>query len=353
MRRTIRNWVRPAAAFACAVGLAWTWLAGCGSLNGDSAYLLGSQIFRNGPFTGEPTTGGGGGGGSGAFGPGGSSAPLDPCDETLARKFVRISMRNLDPDDYIHYFVVFVAFVNSDQYPEGAVCTDDIELYTSFGYRLIPDGGTPLTFGSFCIQGPALYYFHRDGRFRGAGTGDDALSSAIGPAQGTGTPTYDNFFTSAGERVPVPNVILFHNPGGSSGGSLRVSRGDPQPCEGGTVIGSFDECTQDSFYYVAEDDIPAGSNQLGQGSNRRVPEEIQGTGCECFTTALLSQGEQSLLPPTIAVRNRACNQFARGGRIDYVFLRDDRNPPVPQLVWRVTDSSGSVIQDFDSRVDVP
>lgn len=354
MPMNCRYWVRPVLCAAASMGLAAGFLTGCGGLS-DAAGLLGSSIIRqNQAGTGGTTDGGTVGGDGGFFGGGtGGTGPTNPCDETLSRKFVRISMRNLNPDDFVHYFVGFVAFVNSETYPEGAVCPDDADLYTSFGYQAIAEN-QQVAFGTYCIEGPALLYFHRNGQFRNAGTGAGApLASAIGPAQGEGTAFFDNFFTSAGAQVPVPNLILWHNPGGASGGSLRVSRGDPQPCAGGEFIGTFNECEQDAFYYVDDNDLPSGSATLGIGSSRRVPSEIQGTGCECPSIITLTQGEQSLIPPTIAIRNRQCNTFARGGRIEYVFIRDDQTPPVPQLLWRVSDATGSVIQDFDSRVDVP
>jgi hypothetical protein len=345
---SFRACARVGLSLSIASGLAWA--IGC---VGGSAFLLGSPL-RDGPF-GSGTDGGtgtGGGGGTGVLGGGAGGVPLDPCDETLNRKFIRISMRNHNPDDFIHYFVGFIAFVNGDTYPNGAVCADDIELYTSFGYQQVPEGQL-IAFGSYCIQGPALLYFHKNGQFRNAGSGNASLASAIAPAQGSGTPTFDNFFTSSGAQVPVPNVILFHNPGGSAGAPLRVSRGDPAPCAGGFVINPAGDCAEDSFYYVDDQDLPSGSAALGSGSSRRVPSEIQGSGCQCPTAIQVSQAEQALIPPTTAIRNRSCNGFARGGRIEYAFIRDDRNPPVPQLLWKVSDSSGSVIQDFDPSVDLP
>lgn len=343
-------WYRTGLAAGAALALAGL---GCSGGAGTVFGLLGAPVFPAsdvGP--GTDTGGTGGGGGSGFFG-GGAGAVTDPCDESLSRKFVRISMRNLSEDSHIHYFFVAVAFIQSETYPNGAVCPDDLSLYTSFGYREIPEGAG-LPFGNYCIAGPALVYYHLDGQFRsGGGAGTSSLGSAIAPARGSGSPTYDNFFTSAGAQVPVPNVILFHNPGGASGAALKVSRSDPAPCTPGTVLITTGDCDQDSFYYVDDQDFFSGSAALGPGSGRRVPSEIQGTGCECAVVTQISQGEQSLLPPTASSSNRPCNSFARGGRIDYVFLRDDVNPPIPQLVWRVTDASGTVIHDFDSRVDVP
>ena len=349
MAIAFRSWARAGLCLAIAGGLVWTF--GCSG----AAALFGSPI-RFGPFGGggdDDDGGGGGGGGGGVIGGGAGGVPLDPCDETLNRKFIRISMRNHSPDDHVHYFVAFIAFVNGDVYPGGGVCEEDIELYTSFGYQSVPEG-QQLAFGSYCIDGPALVYYHRNGQFRTAGTGVTSLASSIAPAQGTGTPTFDNFFTSSGAQVPVPNIILWHNPGGAAGAPLRVSRGDPTPCsDGDTVVLPHPECEQDAFYYVDDQDRPAGSAALGTGSARRVPSEIQGTGCECPSAIVISQAEQALIPPTTPVRNRSCNGFARGGRIEYAFIRDDRDPPIPQLVWKVSDSGGSVIQDFDSRVDLP
>jgi hypothetical protein len=43
----------------------------------------------------------------------------------------------------------------------------------------------------------------------------------------------------------------------------------------------------------------------------------------------------------------------RGGRIDYVFVRDDVDPPYPQLLWRVTDGNGSVAHNYDPDSSVP
>lgn len=345
------QWFRTAVAAASALTLAGF---GCSGGAGSVFGLLTAPVFPNSDTGGGTTTGGGAGsgGGSGFFG-GGAGAVTDPCQETVSRKFVRISMRNLSEDSFVHYFFVAVAFIRSDTYPQGAVCPDDVAIYTSFGYQEIPDGAA-LPFGNFCIAGPALVYFHLDGQFRtGGGTGTSSLGSAIAPAQGAGAPTFDNFFTSAGVQVPVPNVILFHNPGGASGSALKVSRSDPSPCAAGTVIISTSDCEQDAFYYVDELDLYSGSAALGPGSGRRVPAEIQGTGCSCAVVTQISQGEQALLSPTASATNRPCNSFARGGRIDYVFLRDDQNPPIPQLVWRVTDASGTVLHDFDSRVTVP
>ena len=123
---------------------------------------------------------------------------VDPCTETQARKFVTISMRNMT-DDYIHYFFVAIAFVDVDQtdadapapffdntaFLDGAVCEDDVALYTQFGYSEI--GADEYTsFGDYCVGGPALIYFHRNGQFRrSAGSDNTGLGSAIAPAQGS------------------------------------------------------------------------------------------------------------------------------------------------------------------------
>ena len=337
-----RNFIRPVLCLAGSIGLASTISMGCGGF-GDAAGLLGA------PLIGRNQAGGGGGGGGGGGDPGnpftggGGAGLLDPCQESLSRKYVRITMRNSNPDDFIHYFVAFVAFdYDAVANPEGAVCPADAALYTEFGYQRIADGSA-VDFGKYRIPGPAYFYYHENGRFRSATGGSAVTASAIPPAQGTSTPTFDTFFGSGGARVPVPNVILFHNPGGAAGGPLRISRNIQESCD------------QDAFYYVDESDRLAGNTSTGPGSARRIAREIQGTGCECPGVGVFldAEGAQSLIAPGTPIRNRNCNQFARGGRIEYVFLRQDSDPPVPQLVWRVSDSTGAVIQDFDSRVTVP
>jgi len=105
-------------------------------------------------------------GSSGTTGPGSSGVSTggtldtsggtstDPCSEPQGRKFVRISMRNL-AEDYVHYFLILIAYENSDTYPDGAVCEDDIALYQRNGSILVPAGrATPL--GRPCIRGPEL-----------------------------------------------------------------------------------------------------------------------------------------------------------------------------------------------------
>ncbi len=331
-------------------------LPAAGCISGGSLALLGHPLFSR--FTGPTSTGTGvTTPGSGFFG-GGGRTNLDPCSESNARKFVRISMRNLDQDDYIHYFFVAIAYVNGDVHPDGAVCPDDVALYTAFGYEEIADGDLQ-AFGNYCIEGPALVYFHDGGRFRsGGGVTGAALASAIAPAQGS-NPTYDAFFSAAGASLPVPNIIIFHNPGTGEGQPLKVSINEPDPC---LVIGNISSrttpnCQQDAFYYVDESDRMAGSISLGSGAGIRVPNEIQGTGCQCSAFASFNgedfQAAQVLAPSGTSASEARCNEFLRGGSIEYVFIRDDRNPPIPQLLTRVTDQSGSEAHTFDSRANVP
>ncbi len=338
---------------ARAVGLGLAALVlgvGCGG--GDAFRYFGGLPFpyvgsgggTSGPGSSGTTPGSGLGGDTGGF--------TDPCEEPQSRKFVRISMRNQSPD-YIHYFLALIALVNSDTYPTGTVCPDDISLYTSFGYQSIPAGGST-EFGNYCIEGPALIYFHRGGQFRTAGgSGTGNLASAIAPAQGS-TPSYDAFFTSAGATVPIPTFILLHNPGQTAAGqALLVSQHIPSPCTQDLVSGGDPVCAQDSFYYVDETDRITGSSALGVGSGRRTPGEIQGTACECGAIAETgAQAFQVLAPSGRSAPDAACNEFMRGGRIEYVFVRDDTDPPYPQLVWQVSDSTGTRVHSFDPRANI-
>ncbi len=324
-------------ALAAACGLA---AVGCGA----PSTLISSTLF---PFVNIGTTGAGStvtsssGGGFGSD----SSVALDPCDETLSRKQITITMRNDAPDDYIHYFLILVAFENGETYPNGAVCPDDSDFYTDFGYTRIAEGSFQ-EIGNICVIGPAYVYFHEQGRFQEAG---GALASGIEPAAGSSS-SFDAFFSSAGADVPVPDRIYFHNPGTGDGAALKVSQNSLNPCGAVVTLSGDSDCEQDSFYYVDQADLPVGSNPVGTNSNRRVPSEIQGTGCECLA---FQEPWHQLGPPGTIASNAACNEFIRGGSITYVFIRQDATPPYPQLLWQVRDDSGSIVQDFDDRADIP
>jgi hypothetical protein len=328
------------------IGLLGGLAGGCGG-SGNAFEFFGSPFPYTGQ-TGQTTSGPGSTGRTTGASMGTTGGGFtDPCTEPQNRKFIRISMRNYS-QDYIHYFLVLIAFVNGDEYPTGAVCADDVGLYTSFGYTLVPSG-QQVPFGNYCIRGPALYYFHRGGQFRTvSGPSGGNLGSAIAPAQGT-TPTYDSFFTSAGAMVPIPDQILFHNPGTTTEGqALKISQSIISPCAA-LVVTADPNCAQDAFYYVDDTDRLAGSTALGSGSGRRVPSDIQGTACECRG---IQEPYQSLAPSGESGLNARCDEFFRGGRIDYAFVRDDTDPPYPQLLWRVTDSQGARAHDYDPRANI-
>ncbi len=149
--------------------------------------------------------------------------------------------------------------------------------------------------------------------------------------------------------VPVPDEIYFHNPGTGEGDALQISQNATAPCADLIVLGDA-ECDQDAFYYVDENDLLTGSVELGVGSARRIPSEIQDTGCEC---AGFQDPFQVLAPSGTGALDADCNEFLRGGLIEYVFVREDTNPPFPQLLWRVTDQSGAEVHDFDPRGPLP
>lgn len=321
---------RSACCAPLALGFAALWTAGCGG--GGISTLLGIPI---GVPVGSDAVGGGDSfGGTGGFFGGGAGA-VDPCEEAASRKFISLSLRNNNPDDFIHYFLILVAFIDNGDGQNGAVCADDVQLYTQFGYELIAEGATR-SIGAYCVVGPALVYFHRGGQFQGPG---GVLASAIPPAQGS-SPTFDAFFGPSGASVPVPNVILFHNPGTGQGANLLLS---PQPGDvcTQTLVTAVNDCQQDAFYYVDEFDRLAGSQALGMGSGRRVPAEIQGSGCfsGSFAGATFRgenfQGGMVLAPPGVTAGNAALNQFVRSSAIEYIFIRRDETPTIPQLLVNV------------------
>lgn len=321
-------------------------LSGCG---GDSFGILslGNPFPRGGAVGGGDPGANDGFGAGGVVDDGGAGFFTDPCAEPTNRKFVTVSMRNDNQLDFVHFFVVFIARVNDPTgaagFVDGAVCPDDIALYQSGGYTTFIANGAQQTFGNYCIDGPALLFFFESGAFRDT-TG--ALASGIEPASGA-LPSFNPFFSASGATIPVPNEILFHNPGTGSGAALQVSTVLANPCDT-TLIGGTPNCSQDAFYYVSTDDIPAGSPILGLGSSRRVPNEIQGTQCQLGNQ---TAAFQVLAPAALSASDAAVNitNFFRGGRIEYIFIREDVDPPIPQLLWDVTDGTGAPAQMADPR----
>lgn len=334
MRRSLNSrLLAGAGAFSLFVGL-----YGCSG--GSDTLLIGRSLFSDFVGTGS---GGGSGGGGGGGGVGGVTdctprGDIDPCSEPTGRKFVTISMQNLDTDDFVHYFFIAVAFQRDDTadptvdplHAFGGVCPTDSALYTQNGYTFFDStSGDAATIGGYSFPTPVYIYFHLGGDFENAG---GSLASAIAPAN-SGQPTFDATFTSNGFDIPVPDLILFHNPGTGDGAALRVSTLTGIPCQ------------RDAFYYVDDQDRRVGSNAIGTGSSRRVPNEIQGTGCR--VNGSNADPFQRLAPSCTDTNTRLLDEFARGGRIEYAFRRVDESPPIPQLVWRVTDDQGGQWQDFD------
>ncbi|MFN0137239.1 MAG: hypothetical protein ACKVS9_14110 [Phycisphaerae bacterium] len=334
-----------AAAALCTLGAAYVASVGCGSSQ-DPSFAFVSPFFLGSGFT--PPGGGTGGDDDGdGFFDDDEGGVVDACGEQTERKFVRVIMRNTATNEHIHYFAAFIAFEQGEVYPAGAVCPDDRSLYTDFGYVFI-EADDSRNFGNYCIVGPAYLYFHRDGQFRSSTT----FASGIAPAQGSAS-TFDAFFTASGAPVPAPNLILFHNPGSGAGRALKVATANSDPCD--SVLFTADpDCDQDAFYYVDANDRPAGSTTLGRGSAVRTPSDIQGSGCTCTGSGNpVTDAAHQLAPGTQAASDVDCNEFLRGGAVEYVFLRDDSEPPFPQLVWRVTDAGGTIAQSFDERARIP
>ena len=180
MSRSMQRWGKPVFCLVSAVVLAASWSVGCGGVGPGEFIGSPFRTLSDGGTTGTGADGAGGTGGA-AFG-GDTRAATDACDEPQNRKFVRISMRNLS-GDHVHYFLVLVAFIQGETFPEGAaVCPDDVALYTSFGYLEIGDGELR-EFGNFCIAGPALLYFHESGQFQTARRDATGLGHRARPGQ--------------------------------------------------------------------------------------------------------------------------------------------------------------------------
>ena len=319
---------------------------GCGGGGGGAFQYLGTPFNTTRPSSTGTQAPGVSSRTTGGSLAGGGRTSVDPCLEPRERKFLRISMRNMS-SSYVQYFLVLVARVQSTTWPDGGVCPEDVPTYQSAGYSLVPEGGVR-EFGNYCLQGPLLIYFHKSGQFRDSG----GLAAAIAPAQGT-SPTYDRFFGAAGQQMPVPEAILFHNPGTTvESQALKFSRSLRSPCSNTSGEVADPVCAQDSWYYVDETGQRDGSRpsqQSRSGSYVRFPSEIQGTGCEC---GLGNDAAANLAPSGTTAAEAECTEFFRNGRIDFVFIRDDTEPPYPQLLWRVTDANGTRAHDFDARANI-
>ena len=119
-----KRWARLGLMAACAASLAVIGLTAIGGCTAGAASVLYSPLFTT--FIGSDNTVADTTGDSSFFNSG-SRVNVDPCSsQTPASSYA--SMRNLASGDYVHYFLVLVAFVNGDTYPTGAVCPDDVDL---------------------------------------------------------------------------------------------------------------------------------------------------------------------------------------------------------------------------------
>ncbi len=285
---------------------------------------------------------------------------------------IRLTLENQDPNRYIHYHLHLIAF--REDIPVG-----DESRYEAFGYEWFPAG---VQFGcyNFSHARGLYYYYHEEGRFRANldNTNDSTnpVLSGIEPASPSSN-SLDRFF--ADRVVPVPSLILFHDPGSSVPSQFnRLNRSNGISALVTSVLACAPTCfacSQPSWYYVTAADLPAGQIPGScAGASRtditrflrffRVPAETQDNVCgECagLTTPFPAQDTSAahwlqstavnaaVYPnPAQTPSNSDCFEYFIGAQVRYVFTNaGDILPttatPGPSLKWEVTTTSGDVI----------
>ncbi len=275
-----------------------------------------------------------------------------------------LTLRNKLTDRYIHYHLILIAFVED-------ITPGDEARYLNFGYHHYPSG---TTIGCYTFTQNLYLYYHNNGKFRSdVSNPTSTMLSGIAPASSSSTPRVDSFFGN--REVPLPSVILFHDPGTTVPSPFNTGRGSSTINPGLHTISSCvscDRCAQAGWYYVQSNDTPIGiasactigRDITAKGRYYRVPGEIQGTVCYDCTS------EAGTLP--IAILNTAhwlhnsaagtgtgplgpglptdvrCHEFYADSVIVYTFgnAADAVQPggtATPSLVWDVRSRNGDVI----------
>lgn len=284
---------------------------------------------------------------------------------TATGREILLTLQNADPNRYIHYHLHLITFAKD-------IVTGDESRYTSFGYVRYPTG---VSFGCYNFAGRDLYYYyHRNGRFRTNITNSSStLLSGISPAISSASPRKDVYFMS--RVVPLPSMILFHDPKTTVPAAFNVDRGattiNPALSTPSTCAGCA-SCAQASWYYVTAFDQPSGVNRPcslgrndsnGPGRYFRVPAETQQTACwDCVVTLPLlgtdaahwlhnSAINEAIFPrPAGDVSTVLCNEFYLGSVVTYTFTNagdlvasGSGLTAQPSLQWSVQTRSGTAI----------
>jgi hypothetical protein len=292
-----------------------------------------------------------------------ATATLTVTVDPTPRKLV-LTLQNRVTTSYIHYNLILIAF--REDVPVGQEGP-----YLSFGYVHYPVG---TSIGCYSFARDLFLYYHQNGRFSTdiTNTGSPLLS-AIAPAPSTSTPRADSFFNS--REIPVPSVILFHDPVSNVPMPFNAGRNATTinpTLSSITGCGTCTSCAQAGWYYVLSGDIPfglnpacsIGRNAAASGRYYRVPAEYQNTCCfDCISSS-------GLVPITDLVTAHwlhntgvssggplgpgnpgdvRCYEYYLNGVVTYAFttLGNTSGPSFPpSLVWEVKTRQGIIIHPF-------
>jgi len=288
---------------------------------------------------------------------------------------IYLTLQNAVTDRYIHYHLHLIAFRED-------VAPGDESRYESFGYRMYT---SPQTIGCYTfpatVARPLFYYYHQNGRFRTEITDTSRpLLSGIQSAVSATQPRLDPFF--AGRVVPVPSLILFHDPRNTVPSPFDQNRNshtiNSTLANVTNCTASCEICSRASWYYVTATDVPSGFPGLGCTRGRdpsdnsrilryfRVPAETQDTVCwDCSSAAgnLPPIGVdtsavhwlhntavgQAVWPNPAGSTSLQCFEYYLGSFVTYTFTNaGDTAPagtsPPPSLKWEVRTPSGIVLK---------
>ncbi len=281
----------------------------------------------------------------------------------LANRRLILKLQN-ETNTYVHYHLILIAFRDD-------VVPGDEKRYTDAGYVRYPSG---TSIGCYSFTQDLFLYYHMNGRFRAdINSTSSPLYSGIGPAASTANPTVDAYWTQ--REIPVPSVILFHDPSpgnvpspfsqGRSATTINPLLDDVTSCVTCT------SCAQASWYYVQPNDLPNGfatTCSMGRDINAafryyRVPAETQDTACyDCIAdsaTVPLSQLTTAHWLHNSAVGlgtgpraagnvvDVRCYEFYMDSIVTYTFTKQGNivsgTTAPPSLVWDVRTRGGTII----------
>jgi hypothetical protein len=275
-----------------------------------------------------------------------------------------LTLQNAMTDRYVHYHLILIAFAED-------IVPGDGSRYEAAGYVHYATG---TSIGCYGFAKDLYLYYHYNGKFRAnISSTSSAMMAGIPPATSASQPRQDYYFIN--RQMPIPSVILFHDPGSTVPSPFNSGRDSTTINPALDDVTSCVSCTrsaQASWYYVTANDVAIGNpTACSEGRNDvaailryfRVPAETQDTACfDCVGSAGMvplatlttahwmhntavgtTGGAQPAGNPTDCL----CYEYYMDGFITYTFRNITGTTPgttaVPSLVWDVRSRTGTII----------